>query len=308
MLSDEDLKEILEVHERGYDISRFKDEVYNNFVIPKWKAEAVPFIGIEWELQGVLLTEECKGRNLYFYVRSGYEDNFKLFETPTTIGYDACGLGLSVENYWFLQDEFYLYRVYDDGGNLEISSKPVLLNKLNEMLRGVNKFLYSYFDKLVKKGLYPFALFLPATDMIEYQPVFKHVNVNFVNKKFVLRNPVSYSWKYSKYSEKRFEIKVPYNFRSYKEIILDLEPVVLDLFYEFLSFDPKRKIEYFLRCYLYHDLDIVSYIWDKFSKSFSKTDYFVYNIVAKYVKEMTEPELLLYSKTGERLVMPGKLY
>ncbi len=330
MLSDKDLREILEVYKKGYDISRFKDVVYEDFIVPKWKEEAVPVIGIEWELQAALLTEDCKGKKVDFSRTSELpEDSFEIYYVPYHEYYDEysygdiCNLRLSSKSKWLRSKaEFYVERFYVDMGNFEIVSVPVPLSELDKMFEGVNKFLYNYFGELVKKGLYPFALFIPATDMREDSLVFKHVNVSFVSRR-VLKNPaeypVIYTWKLAEYEQyedygiSRLEIKVPYNFKLYKELVLGLKNSLLVIFYEYLSVgvDRSEKIGEILEGYLHYNTDIVSFVWDKAQKYTSILVSAISDALEKnrmkYGK-MTEPELLLYSKTGERLVMPGKLY
>ncbi len=328
MLSDKDLREILEVYNRGYDISRFKDEVYENFVVPKWKAEAIPLIGIEWELQGALLTEECKGKKIYFVRTSELpeDDSFMIYRDPYDKYYDdVCDLRLSKESKWLRRrGEFYIDRVYADVGNLEITSIPVSLDKLDKVFKRVNEFLYGYFSELTKKGLYPFALFIPATDKRKESPVYKHVNVSFVNRRIlkILENPTRYSvlytWKraeygeYEDYSTSRLEVKVPYNFKFYKELVLALENSFLIGFYKYLSAGPSRsqKIKDILEVHLRYDVDIVFYVWNRVQR-YSHLRSSISDVLKKHYERyglMEEPELLLYSKTGERLVMPGKLY
>ncbi len=304
MLSDRDIEEILGVARRGHSIARFKDTVFDDFILPKWKAEAIPLIGLEWELQAALLTERCKGKKVYFrgiLVSSIVEeDDFTVYDH----GDNYCELYLDVNIDWVNDDKFYIHKIYAGDENFEIASEPVPLNKLDEALRGINKFLYGYFSGLVKKGLYPFALFIPATDMIEHHPVYKHVNLNFVNKNILLENP---EWKEdAKYSRRRFHIEVPYNFKSYKELVSDLESFVLSAYYQYLD---DLEIKRIFRWYLRGGFVIVSYIWDVIFDQFRREiiDYFWLKYKAGR-GQMLEPELLLYSKTGERLVMPGKLY
>ncbi len=335
MLNDEDLIKILKLYdEEGRDISGFADEVYNNFILPKWRSEAEFIIGLEWELQGILLYEG-KAINVYFefkYSKHAHRTGLNFYFDP-----DEDKLILfNVEDFVPLADEYYVRRVYGDAGNFEIASKAVSLHDLSKMLNGVNKYLYNYFSILVKDELYPFALFMPATHYYvgkkEVAPsdiVAKHVNVSFVNKKKYKLNPEDFRHFLSDpyFLEPksgdfgpRYQIRVPYNFRSYVELKSVFEKVYLENIYKKFKHSGNFWIAEFIRNYVgdtvTDDLDltgdviaILNYFLDVGVRKFEH--YIITEVLEKHYRRyglMKEPELILYSKTGERLIMPGKLY
>jgi hypothetical protein len=191
------------------------------------------YIGIEWELQGSVPTEECKGKVVRF--SSG-----DYFDT----GAPACIIGVDENKLKRIANKHGLYKIYVDAGNIEFSSSPVEAtqhNLENSFVR-VNEAVLDVLKLLEKSYSIPVGLFLPNSYIeSENKYVSKHVNISvFIQdplEKTIRRNPAKWK-KYdlvdTKYVVSQYEIfplgdkrrilaerihiNVPYNYKLYIDL------------------------------------------------------------------------------------------
>jgi hypothetical protein len=200
------------------------------FILKRFDTLVKTYIGIEWELQGSIPTEACKGKAVKFTCADHFDS-----------GSSSCIIGINKNELKSIADKYGLYRLYIDTGNLEFSSSPVEATQYNleNSFVGVNEAVLGVLKLLEEKHSVPVGLFLPNS-YVESQGeyVSKHVNISVFIKdpleKTTQHNPKK--WKRSdliniKYiggkdevfllgGKKRMlvgriHINVPYNFRLY---------------------------------------------------------------------------------------------
>jgi hypothetical protein len=262
-------------------------------------------------------------------------------------------------------------------GNIEVVTKMFGLEDMGSMLRDVNREFKNYFDDVIlpvvnRNKLYPFALMVPSS--YAKPVVSKHVNLGiWTDWSLISAIHVYGNIYYGEFSRHvapevkihknpefscgvtersgfghgiRFETRLPYNFRLYRELenvfwkvsiealiesimrnrvfihkiiekvgllfrTLKTEPYV-DLAYSWKEIGKYYNSEELVEL-LFIDILFVERLWYKnvYSAFYNRLYGEVDNIVEENERmygTSDQPELLIYTKTGKTSVMPGKLY
>lgn len=290
-------------------IGLFRDQLVNNIF-----RYTVPVMGIEWELQGSLLTDKCKGNEVEFILEYNTD-----YAVDVMVDRGICYLYLNLPIDSIMKSHKYIDRIYDDFWNFEISSAPFVLSEYENCIKDINLAIGEIVLGLGKKGLYPFALIMP--DTFGGTKVYKHVNFTWwvpLNVIYVMEtgkmysNPPSACFKkaytlsgirglskgYVPIDDERIHVPVPYIFRNYSELGEYLfKEIILEQIKKYME---RYSFQVFM---IYANAGLRELFKDMFTL---KTRSWVEDFYRQFVDEEESKAIVVaYTKTGENVVVPG---